>query len=81
MSKKPFSNSLETRTVRELFQDVMHYFIADYQRGYRWTNKEVEALLNDLKHFQPGEKSQYYSLQPVVVTPKEDNRWEVLTNF
>lgn len=37
------------------------FVIPDYQRGYRWTGKEVEKLLKDLATF-PGNK---YCLQPL----------------
>lgn len=39
------------------------FFIADYQRGYRW-KEEVEMLLNDISEVEEGKN---YCLQPIVV--------------
>jgi uncharacterized protein with ParB-like and HNH nuclease domain len=55
----------------------MHLFIPRYQRGYRWTSKQVEDLLNDIWSYasaslQTNESGKFYCLQPVVVKPK---RW------
>jgi len=48
--------------------------VPDYQRGYRWTSMEVEALLEDL-YKSVGQR---YCLQPVVVRRDNDGRWEVI---
>ncbi|MDR9824708.1 DUF262 domain-containing protein, partial [Vibrio sp. FNV 38] len=40
-----------------------HFFIPDYQRGYRWGEKEVTQLLEDVN--ANGVKN--YCLQPIVV--------------
>ena len=48
------------------------YFIPKYQRGFRWTESEVEDLLNDITDFKPkqdnisGEET-WYCLQPLVL--------------
>lgn len=47
-----------------------HFFIPDYQRGYRWEKKQVYQLLSDLwKYFKESSKKPdgFYCLQPVVV--------------
>lgn len=51
-----------------------HFFIPDYQRGYRWGKAEVEHLLNDVKE---SSGSNYY-LQPVVVKRMDENQWELV---
>lgn len=40
-----------------------------YQRGYRWTKKEVTDLLEDLWEFHQSEpkKQRFYCLQPIVI--------------
>ncbi|MCQ2148310.1 MAG: DUF262 domain-containing protein [Bacteroidales bacterium] len=46
-----------------------HFFIPDYQRGYRWEEKQIYQLLEDLwKYFKDGMKkpSGFYCLQPIV---------------
>lgn len=47
----------------------MNFFIPNYQRGYRWTEQQVEDLLNDIYNFTKNKHSQdeFYCLQPVVV--------------
>lgn len=56
-------------------QDIndKQFFIPHYQRGYRWTEMQVQQLLNDIDQFipiilNPKEGiSSFYCLQPVVV--------------
>lgn len=48
----------------------LNFFIPSYQRGYRWTERQVEDLLEDVWDFinKPNKKSnEWYCLQPVVV--------------
>lgn len=64
--------------------DGKHLFvIPSFQRGYRWEEKQVTDLLEDIKQFAdndcPGNNS--YFLQPVVVkeiTYNEEKAYEVL---
>ena len=51
---------LDTKLVGEI---KGHFFIPDYQRGYRWGEKEVTQLLEDVN--ANGVKN--YCLQPIVV--------------
>lgn len=47
-----------------------HFYVPDYQRGYRWGKTEVEALLNDVYEYgrkPPKAENESYCLQPVVV--------------
>ncbi len=48
---------------------VGKFFVPDYQRGYRWTEKEVVRLLNDVYDLKGigGQASRNYCLQPIVV--------------
>lgn len=58
------------------------FVVPAYQRGYRWTERQVEELLDDLREFLgdldglPSEA--FYCLQPIVVRPRDDGRWEVI---
>ncbi|WP_202903442.1 DUF262 domain-containing protein [Lachnoclostridium phytofermentans] len=59
------------KTINELSTYSFH--IPAYQRGYRWSHKEVMDLLNDINDFVPrlvnedtNEKT-WYCLQPIVV--------------
>lgn len=47
----------------------LRYFIPSYQRGYRWTEQQVEDLLNDI-----NESKGKYCLQPLVVSKMSDER-------
>ena len=54
------------------------FFIPSYQRGYKWTEKQVEDLLNDLHEFKTKlEKKEncdeFYCLQPLAVKRKNES--------
>ncbi|EOJ2721575.1 DUF262 domain-containing protein [Campylobacter upsaliensis] len=45
-----------------------NFVIPSYQRGYRWTSKEVTALLQDIWDFaQMENQPDFYCLQPIVI--------------
>lgn len=56
------------------------FVVEDYQRGYKWTQEQVEQLLNDIAEHNPDDG--FYCLQPIVVKRfKEDDgklKWEVI---
>ena len=69
---------LTEKTIGEILENK--FFIPSYQRGYRWTERQVEDLLNDVWDFitKTGKKdNEWYCLQPVVVK-KTNNHYEVL---
>ena len=53
------------------------FSIPSYQRGYRWTGKEVEALLDDLEEFGRSPEN-VYCLQPLVVQAMGDGKFNVV---
>jgi uncharacterized protein with ParB-like and HNH nuclease domain len=58
------------------------FFVPYYQRGYRWDETQIHALLNDLLEFYRKIKVdtpnyKYYSLQPLVVK-KDENTYRVI---
>lgn len=61
-------NTLELKSVAEL--QNLAFYIPDYQRGYRWTRRQVEDLLNDIFEFSQKENAGIYCLQPLVVIKK-----------
>lgn len=66
-------NNLTEKSIGELIK--YNFFIPSYQRGYRWTEIQVEDLLNDIWEFieKPRKKdNEWYCLQPVVVKNKTD---------
>jgi len=66
-------------TVKEVFsseeylkeQEKDHYNIPLYQRGYKWTPREVKKLLNDIKAFNPIE-DKFYCLQNITIVPNKN---------
>lgn len=62
-------NNIELKSVNELLG--MKFFIPSYQRGYRWTNLQIENLLNDIWKFNKGVDGDFYCLQPLVVKERK----------
>lgn len=80
-SRLPEEDILELKTVSEL--QSFNFFIPSYQRGYRWTPKEVIELLNDISEFKPRQVDEaddktWYCLQPIVVKKRLDQQYEVI---
>ena len=70
MKETKKETKLELRLVGNISGD---FFIADYQRGYRW-KEEVEMLLNDISDVEEGKN---YCLQPIVVK-KVGDKYELI---
>lgn len=65
------SEILKEKTIREL--DDVKFEIPEYQRGYRWEEKQVKKILQDiLDEFKKDSKRKYY-LQPIIVKEKAKN--------
>lgn len=75
----PINNDLILKPINELLKES--FYIPAYQRGYRWTQRQVVELLNDIREFQQQsenkEKKAFYCLQPVVVK-KRGGEWELV---
>lgn len=89
-------NTIGTRPIGQLIRNVdtpkrpiqvEHFLIPSYQRGYRWTELHVKALLEDIDDFLKkqaidGAVRAFYCLQPIVVVAKQDNEgqriWEIV---
>ncbi|MEC4049133.1 DUF262 domain-containing protein [Flavobacterium sp. SUN046] len=75
------NNLLKLKSIYELLNEK--FYIPSYQRGYRWTEKQVKALLTDIWDFRNSnpKTDEFYCLQPVVVS-KENNvdgePWELI---
>jgi len=68
-------NKIELKTIGDLLG--LSFFIPSYQRGYRWTERQVIDLLNDIDNFKPSNE-EWYCLQPLVVKKKGEEIWEVI---
>lgn len=67
------ADSLILRTVGQICESQDNFYIANYQRGYRWGKDEVEALLDDIYEvYKKDDNEQKYCLQPLVVKKRED---------
>lgn len=77
-------NKIELKSVSELLR--MKFFIPSYQRGYRWTERQVEDLLNDINDFEPQElpdskEKTWYCLQPLVLKKMEESDTRLKKEF
>ena len=59
--------------IHEISQEAKLFHIPNYQRGYRWTKDEVQALLDDLYAFC-SESDTVYCLQPLVLEKRKDGK-------
>lgn len=72
--KENEGKSFRPLAIAELLEDEnLIFLIPSYQRGYRWEEKQVRDLLDDIFHFASDESSgdSSYFLQPIVVQPCE----------
>lgn len=71
MSKNNLQDNL-LKSIKEL--ENYKFFIPSYQRGYRWGDREVGALLEDIWDFADTEQKEgsFYCLQPIVVKNNGD---------
>lgn len=81
------ANQIKLLSISEMLG--YNFLIPSYQRGYRWTSRQVEDLLNDVYGFavKKGKTdNEFYCLQPIVVKKQDwDNPekkaisgWEVV---
>ena len=65
---KDLNDELTLKSVGEICNNKINFYVASYQRGYRWGKDEVNALLNDIYEvYIHKDKVQNYCLQPLVV--------------
>lgn len=81
LKEKQRFEPLLLKTIQEL-QDEKFY-VASYQRSYKWSVKQVEQLLDDIHEFELGKNGEFYCLQPVVVKEKRSSSnegivWELI---
>lgn len=69
------NNIINPRTIS--VAELMHgdyFFIPAYQRGYRWTKKQVDDMVHDFLCFRFDEKKEgdFYCLQPIIAKEIQD---------
>lgn len=72
------NNLIEMREINKLIKE--QFYIPSYQRGYRWDEKQVRDLLNDIYEFinkSNKKEGEFYCLQPVVIL-RNGQRCEVI---
>lgn len=72
------TGDLQLRSIGQLMTES--FLIPAYQRGYRWTSRQVTELLNDVATFTERQRpvqGEFYCLQPVVVT-RRGGHWELI---
>jgi len=67
--------SIITKTIGDI--KGHRFFVPSYQRGYRWTEHEVIALLDDVNEFS-AEGGKQYCIQPLIVKDRNDGSFEVV---
>lgn len=67
--------AIEKKTIGDL--KGHSFFVPSYQRGYRWTEFEITALLDDVSEFT-AEGNKKYCIQPLIVKRREDGSFEVV---
>lgn len=85
-SDNKIDNIIELKSIREILG--MHFFIPNYQRGYRWTEQQTIDLLNDVWEFASKKHAEYefYCVQPLVVKlmdtdSKKKNKLDINENW
>lgn len=78
MNTNESTEKLCLKNVYELLGEK--FYIPSYQRGYRWTDIQVQELLDDIWEFSQqssSDKAAFYCLQPIVVVQRE-GYWELV---
>lgn len=84
---RPIGKLIRNESTPARYVKVEHYSIPSYQRGYRWTELHVNALLEDIDNFlknqnRLGAVNESYCLQPIVVVAQTDEdglrQWELV---
>ena len=76
---------ISLKTVNDLRLDAngdpQRFFIAAYQRGYRWSSLQVTQLLDDIMEFtkrRDPQPEEFYCLQPLVLKTTNERGFEVV---
>lgn len=69
-------NKINFFSIEELisFKQPLNFYVAPYQRGYKWGVSEINYLLNDINEIKENEK---YCIQPLTVK-WNNTSWELI---
>jgi uncharacterized protein with ParB-like and HNH nuclease domain len=87
MNNNDTTQNPRLKAIAEFLDGNHHFIVPSYQRGYRWEERQVIDLLDDISEFQRNIKSkkakrkdttgEFYCLQPIVVVDNAD-KWEII---
>lgn len=72
------------KTLSDIQNQGLTFYIDAYQRGYRWTEIEVRDLLEDIHEFSKSgyaanpSVSKFYCLQPIIITKQDEKKYKVI---
>lgn len=68
------------KSIADISEMKISFFIDAYQRGYRWSPIEVRDLLDDVREFSHSKKDEnsFYCLQPIIVTQNAEGAYKVI---
>lgn len=62
----------ELKSIKDIEGKIFR--IPAYQRGYRWTRRQIKELVCDLQEFYESHTANIYCLQPIVLEEKVDDK-------
>jgi uncharacterized protein with ParB-like and HNH nuclease domain len=72
----------ELKSINDLLK--YEFLVPSYQRGYRWTERQIKDLLNDIYEFiqQKENKTEnvgdFYCLQPIIVKKANEKKYKLI---
>lgn len=76
MQRQQETSPLTLKSVDELVGQSFR--VQKYQRGYKWTPRQVRNLLDDIDGFSSDTIDSFYCLQPLVVSYRRSEPWELI---
>lgn len=62
---------LKLKKIHQLLE--LKFYVDSYQRSYKWTKHQVQALLEDINDFECTQQQDFYCLQPIVIKKRQVN--------